>query len=92
MKMSRLKELLEDYGTVAIYTYFAIFVVVLGAFVVAIKMGIRAESTAGELGILGSAWLATKVTQPLRIAASIALTPVVVRFLRLRKKPVASKQ
>ena len=45
MKTPRLKKLLEDYGTVAIYTYFAIFALVLGAFIVAMKMGLQARSS-----------------------------------------------
>jgi hypothetical protein len=37
---------------------------------------------------LGATWLATKLTQPLRIFATLALTPVVAAALRkLRRKP-----
>jgi hypothetical protein len=40
--------------------------------------------------VLGAAWLATKLTQPLRIAGTLALTPVIAAVLkkwRGRSKP-----
>jgi hypothetical protein len=85
MKRERLKNLLAEYGKLAIYVYLGIFVVVLAGFAVAIQCGIKVESTTGKAGVLGAAWLATKVTQPLRILAALALTPLVARFLRRRK-------
>jgi hypothetical protein len=64
-----------------------LFVLVLLGFVGAIHLGVRAESTAGKAGLWGAAWLATKVTQPLRILATVALTPLVAQVLEWRKKP-----
>jgi hypothetical protein len=75
---------LEEYGRVAIGTYFAIFGLVLVAFWVAIATGFRAESAAGNSGSLAAAYLATKLTQPLRIAATLGLTPLVARFFLKR--------
>jgi hypothetical protein len=88
MKRQRLKDLLAEYGRLAIYTYFVIFVVVLMGFAGAIHWGVRVESTVGKAGLWGAAWLATKVTQPLRILATVALTPLVAQVLKRRKKPV----
>ena len=86
MNRQRLKNLLAEHGRLALYIYLAIFVVVLAGFALAIQMGVHVESAAGKAGIWGAAWLATKVTQPLRILATVALTPLVAQLLRLRKK------
>ncbi len=83
----RLKTLLAEYGSLALYIYLVIFALVLVGFVVAIRMGIHVDSTAGKAGVWGAAWLATKVTQPLRILATVALTPIVAQLLKLKKKP-----
>jgi hypothetical protein len=78
----RLKALLSEYGRVAIYTYLALFVVVLAGFTLAIAWGVDVESSSGGAGALGAAYLATKATQPLRIAATLGLTPLVAAALR----------
>lgn len=87
MKRQRLKTLLAEYGRLALYTYLTLFVLVLLGFAGAIHLGVRTESTAGKAGLWGAAWLATKVTQPLRVLATVALTPLVAQVLKLRKKP-----
>lgn len=89
MNRQRLKALLAEYGRLAIYIYLVIFVVVLLGFAGAIHLGVQTQSTAGKAGLWGAAWLATKVTQPLRILATVALTPLVAQVLKLRKKPAA---
>lgn len=73
----RLKALFAEYGQLAIVIYFVIFALTLAGFALAIRFGVQIEGTAGAAGTLGAAWLATKVTQPLRIAGTLALTPVV---------------
>jgi hypothetical protein len=82
----KLTALLAEYGKIALYLYFGIFALVLAGFAIAISAGVEVESTAGSAGILGAAWLATKLTQPLRILATLALTPIVARVLESRKK------
>ena len=83
-----LKQLLAEYGRVAIVVYLVIFVAVLVGSYAAIRMGWKSESAAGTAGTLGAAYLATKLTQPIRIAATLALTPLVAkiheRFTRKR--------
>lgn len=45
------------------------------------------SSSAGTtVGTWGAAWVATKLTQPLRIAATLALTPVVGALRRRRER------
>jgi len=62
----------EQYGPVAIVTYLAIFALVFAGFAVAISMGVPVDSAGGTAGILGAAYVATKLTQPLRSGASQA--------------------
>jgi hypothetical protein len=82
----RLKALLAEYGRVALYTYVGLFVLVLAGFAVAIAAGVQVESAQGGAGVLGMAWVATKVTQPIRIAATLGLTPLVANAIgRLRR-------
>jgi len=85
MNRERLKHLLAEYGKLALMVYLAIFILVLAGFALAIRTGIKVESVAGQAGIWGAAWVATKVTQPLRILATLALTPLLARLLRRRK-------
>ncbi len=92
MNKERWKKLLAEYGMLALYLYFAIFAVVLVGFAVAIQLGVKVESTAGKAGLWGAAWLATKVTQPLRILATLALTPLVAQLFKIGKKKVPAQQ
>lgn len=89
----RIERLLSEYGRVALIIYFSIFAVVLVGFALAIQLGYSAVDGQGSgdpvttasaistAGTWGAAWVATKVTQPLRIVATIALTPLVARAL-----------
>jgi hypothetical protein len=85
MNRERLKRLLAEYGKLAIYIYIAIFAFVLVGFALAIQMGIKVDSAAGKAGVWGAAWVATKVAQPLRILATLALTPLLARLVHRRK-------
>jgi hypothetical protein len=80
--MKKLKQLIEDYGFIALGTYMGTFAVAMVGFVVAIRLGFEPDGVAGGAGTLLAAWLATKATQPIRIAATLALTPVVARLVR----------
>jgi hypothetical protein len=80
-----IKHLLAEYGTIAVIVYFAIFFLVLGGFWMAIRFGWRSQSTAAGVGSFAAAYIATKLTQPLRIAATAVLTPIIGRLYdRLR--------
>lgn len=81
-----LKRMFAEWGALVLWVYFGIFGVVLFGFVLAIKFGFGVESTAGELGTLGAAYLATKLTQPLRIAATLVLTPALAALIRRFRK------
>ena len=75
----RFERLIEEYGKVAITTYLVLWVGTMAFFYVAITLGFEIEGMAAGAGGLGAAWLAAKVTQPLRIGATLLLTPLVAR-------------
>jgi hypothetical protein len=82
---ARLKALFDEYGPLALTLYLIIFVIVYAGFLVAIAAGVKVRSAAGSLGLAGAAWVATKLTQPIRIIATLALVPLVARFRRPKK-------
>ncbi len=73
------KQLLAEYGRVAIAVYLVVFVATLVGSWLAIRMGWRPAGVAGNAGTLAAAYLATKLTQPLRIAVTVVLTPLVAK-------------
>jgi hypothetical protein len=80
----KLKALAAEYGKVAVFVWFGIFVLVFAAAAIAIHFGFEFEGAAGSAGTLGAAYIATKLTQPLRILATVALTPLVAKVVRRR--------
>lgn len=87
---TRYGETLERFGSVALGTYLAIFALTLFGFWVAIRMGFEPQSVTAGAGTLGAAWVATKLTQPVRIGATVVLTPIVATFLaRFRRRDPA---
>lgn len=83
---TKLKQLLAEYGPAAAAIYFTLFFGVLVGIYLAINAGWAPEGVAGNAGAWTAAYLATKLTQPLRIAATVVLTPLVGR-LRQRGGP-----
>ena len=83
-----LKSVLAEYGTTALVLYLVIFAIVLGTSYLAISEGWAPQSAAGKTGTFAAAYIVTKLTQPFRIAGTIALTPVVARlYERVRRQP-----
>jgi hypothetical protein len=80
----RLKDFFKAYGAIAIVTYLVIFATVFGGFALVIATGLSPSNTQGTLALVGASWLATKLTQPLRIGATIVLTPLIAKLLRRR--------
>jgi hypothetical protein len=60
--------LLERYGPPLLVVYFTLFFGTWFAFWLAFSIGRRAGGHGGRAGLVGAAWIATKVTQPIRIA------------------------
>ncbi len=86
-KPSRLKLLMAEYGQAALWTYLGIFAIVLCSFALAIKLGFKSEGTGtgATAGTWFAAWIATKVTQPLRIMATVGLTPITARLMKRKQ-------
>lgn len=80
--LERLKAQLAEHGPIAVWVYFGLFFIVLVSFVAAIRLGWAVESAAGSAGVWAGAYVATKLTQPLRIAATLVLTPLVTVIVR----------
>lgn len=82
---TRLEGLFRAWGPVAIGTWLALFALTWAGFVLALSLGFDAlaaeAGTASTLGVVGGAYLATQATKPLRLIATLALTPLVARAL-----------
>jgi hypothetical protein len=82
----RFKALMAEYGPLALGVYFTIFGIVLLGFALALDLGLDVGTPAGTAGLWATAYVATKLTQPLRILATLAVTPLLVGALRWKKK------
>lgn len=84
----RLSAHFNEYGQIAIITYFSLSILTIIGFSIAIGIGTSPESTTGVLGVIAAGWVAAKATMPVRILITLAVTPVVaVVVKRLRGKP-----
>jgi hypothetical protein len=80
------KKLIAEYGVVAVVLYFAIFFLVFGGVWVALRAGWSPSSATGTASTLVAAYVITKLTQPLRIGATVVLTPLFARlYERIRR-------
>ena len=84
-----LKNILAEYGMIAVVVYLTLFTVVFVGSYFAIRLGWTPGSVAGEAGAWTAAYLVTKVAQPLRIAATVLITTFLGKFWENRK---AAKQ
>ncbi len=85
---ARLEKLLAEYGKVALITYLVLSVLAIVGFSVAIAAGANPTSATGFFGVIAAGWLAAKATVPLRILATLAITPLLATLIRrLSKKP-----
>jgi predicted MFS family arabinose efflux permease len=82
----RLTKLYDKYGKVAVYTYLALSLSAIIGFSIAIGLGMEAESTGGVAGSIAAGWVAAKATMPLRILATLGLTPLIASLLARRRK------
>jgi hypothetical protein len=78
--LARFRDLILEYGIIALIVHYVIFAIVIVGFWAAIRAGWQTESTAGSVGTWTAAYIAAKITQPLRIVATIALTPVAAKI------------
>lgn len=81
----RLSALFEEYGRIAIITYFTLSILTIIGFSVAIWTGVKPSSETGVLGVLIAGWALGKATLPIRILITLALTPAVAFVVRRRR-------
>ena len=82
----KLQKLMAEYGRVALVVYLSTFVISMVGFSFAIMQGFEVEGASSTAGTLGAAWVATKLTQPIRIGVTVLLTPIIGNIINRRKK------
>lgn len=85
--LGRFKHLVVEYGVTALVVHYAIFALVITGFWMAIRMGWQPTSAAGNVGTWTAAYIMTKVVQPLRIIATLAITPFVAKLYERVARP-----
>jgi hypothetical protein len=83
------KAFAAEYGALALWIYFGTFVVFMVVFTVLLKLGFEVKSAAGTAGVLTGAYVATKALMPVRIGLAVALTPIVAKLIRSRRRDVS---
>jgi len=78
--MARFKNLILEYGPLALVVNYVIFGLVIVGFYAAIQLGFQAESTGEKAGSWAAAYAASQVVKPLRLAAVFMLTPLIARI------------
>lgn len=81
----KLEKIFADYGPIALVIWFVIFGLTIVGFAMAIQAGVKVESAAGTAGVWGAAYIATQLTKPIRIFATLGLTALVGRFWNRRR-------
>jgi hypothetical protein len=85
----RLTALFEDYGRIAIITYFTLSGLAIVGFSIAIWAGTEPSSATGVFGVIFAGWAAAKVTMPIRILITLAVTPLVALVLGRSRRMAA---
>ena len=73
------QRLLTEYGLAAVVVYFAIFFAVLFGAWAAIGAGWKPTGALANVGAFTAAYLFTKLTQPVRIGATVLLAPLAAK-------------
>lgn len=94
---SKVQNLFSEYGRTGIIVYFTIFFLTLFGFWMLLTVGVDIRtwsyfSSLGDVGAIGLAYAATKITQPIRIALTLVATPVVARAFPSNKKEVVQEE
>jgi hypothetical protein len=88
---ARYQQLLSDYGYGAVGVWFGIFLLTFGSFYVGIQTGMEVDGAVASAGTVGGAYLMTQATKPVRLVATLVLTPIVVgTYRRLRGLPAVA--
>ena len=76
----RFKDILVEYGVVALVVHYVIFAAVLVGAYVAMRSGWQPTGRVASVGTWAAAYVVTKITQPVRIAVTLVVTPFVARL------------
>ena len=76
----RFRDLVLEYGVIALIVHYIIFGAVIVGFWAAIRAGWQPTNATASVGTWTAAYVATKVTQPLRIVATLAVTPFIAKL------------
>jgi hypothetical protein len=87
-----IKEVLAEYGAIAVVVYLALFAIVLVGSWFAIELGWSPGGVMGNAGAWTAAYIVTKITQPLRIAATVVLTTFIGKLWTREPKPAATDE
>jgi hypothetical protein len=85
-RKQRLAALFREYGLIAIITHITIATLVVAGLSLAIGIGVSPSSATGVAGVIVAGWAASQPTLPLRTLITLALTPVIARVLRRRRR------
>ena len=85
----RLSALFEDYGRIAIITYFTLSILAIIGFSIAIGLGVEPSGATGVIGVIIAGWALAKATLPIRILITLGLTPV-IGFVAGRRRRAAA--
>lgn len=81
-----LKNILAEYGAIAVVVYLVLFTIVFIGSYFAIQLGWTPGTTTGRVGMWTAAYIVTKISQPLRIAATVVITTFVGRMWEKRRR------
>jgi hypothetical protein len=82
----RLSALFNEYGRIAIITYFSLSILTIIGFSIGIGIGLAPSTATGVIGVIIAGWAAAKATLPIRILITLGLTPVIgLVVARLRR-------
>lgn len=82
----RLSAQFNEYGKVAIATYFTLSILAIIGFSIAIGAGVSPSTATGVLGVIAAGWVAAKATLPIRIVITLGLTPLVALVVSRRRR------
>jgi hypothetical protein len=83
--MNKIQDLIEEYGKIALVVYLVLWGIVVLVTLAAIALGYTGEKVSGVWAMFVASWVMAKVTQIPRIAATVALTPLVAAKIRKPK-------
>lgn len=85
----RLEAMIEQYGRIAIAVYLVLSITAIVGFSIAIGVGLEPSSATGVLGVIGAGWAAAKLTMPIRILITLAVTPGIAVLVNRRQRATA---